>query len=218
MSWGGAALVCGAAKRGTSLHTLAAPERTKAGAFPRGWVEPATIRRCRAHPLSGYAFAGASKPGVASANPFVSRERGVRWHRSSEISLAGSAPRSRAAQLIKLRQSASFGQIWTETTDRRHRVPPPAGLNRRRVKNRVGHHRPQTSTGTAETSRGRNESSNNWERIALTGPHMRIGNNAVTNVALLLHELATNPAKYGTLSLPEVWFTLIVPWRMMSFS
>jgi hypothetical protein len=137
MSWGGAALVCGAAKRGTSLHTPAAPERTKAGAFPCGWVEPATNRRCRAHPLSGHAFAGASNPGVASANPFVSRERGVRWHRSSEISLAGSAPRSRAAQLIKLRQSASFGPIWTETTDRRHRVPPPAGLNAFKVSSRL---------------------------------------------------------------------------------
>jgi PAS domain S-box-containing protein len=46
------------------------------------------------------------------------------------------------------------------------------------------------------------KNSEGWERITVTGPHLPIGNNAVTNVALLLHELATNAPKYRALSSP----------------
>jgi PAS domain S-box-containing protein len=38
------------------------------------------------------------------------------------------------------------------------------------------------------------------ERIAISGPDVPIGTNAVTNVALVLHEFATNAGKYGALS------------------
>ncbi len=38
--------------------------------------------------------------------------------------------------------------------------------------------------------------------LALSGADLPIGSNAVTNLALLLHELATNAAKYGALSSP----------------
>jgi PAS domain S-box-containing protein len=41
------------------------------------------------------------------------------------------------------------------------------------------------------------------EGMTLTGPDVPVGANAVTNVALVLHELATNAAKYGALSSPE---------------
>jgi two-component sensor histidine kinase len=40
------------------------------------------------------------------------------------------------------------------------------------------------------------------ERVHLDGPQISIGANAVTPVALTLHELATNAAKYGALSVP----------------
>jgi len=39
-------------------------------------------------------------------------------------------------------------------------------------------------------------------RIALDGPHVPIGSGALSSMALLLHELATNSAKYGALSRP----------------
>jgi PAS domain S-box-containing protein len=40
-------------------------------------------------------------------------------------------------------------------------------------------------------------------RIALAGPEVQVGAKAVTNLALVLHELSTNSAKYGALSVPE---------------
>ena len=40
-------------------------------------------------------------------------------------------------------------------------------------------------------------------RVALAGPEVRVGARAVTNLALVLHELSTNSAKYGALSVPE---------------
>lgn len=39
-------------------------------------------------------------------------------------------------------------------------------------------------------------------RVAIEGPDAAVGNGAVTSFALLLHELATNAAKYGALSAP----------------
>jgi PAS domain S-box-containing protein len=40
------------------------------------------------------------------------------------------------------------------------------------------------------------------ERVTVTGPDVPIGGGAVASLALLLHEFATNAAKYGALSLP----------------
>lgn len=40
-------------------------------------------------------------------------------------------------------------------------------------------------------------------RIVVEGPELRLGGRSVTHIALLLHELATNAAKYGSLSVPE---------------
>lgn len=41
------------------------------------------------------------------------------------------------------------------------------------------------------------------ERIGIAGPPVPIGSTTLTSVALLAHELATNAAKYGALSVPE---------------
>ena len=38
--------------------------------------------------------------------------------------------------------------------------------------------------------------------MAIAGPEVPIGGDAVTSLALVLHELATNAAKYGALSTP----------------
>ena len=46
------------------------------------------------------------------------------------------------------------------------------------------------------------------EVIALSGPDAPVGANAATNIALLLHEVATNSVKYGALSSPEGRVTL----------
>jgi PAS domain S-box-containing protein len=40
-------------------------------------------------------------------------------------------------------------------------------------------------------------------RLVLSGPTVAIGARAVTNLALILHEFATNAAKYGALSVPQ---------------
>jgi PAS domain S-box-containing protein len=40
-------------------------------------------------------------------------------------------------------------------------------------------------------------------RVSITGPEVPIGGNAVTGLALLLHEFATNAAKYGALTSPS---------------
>jgi two-component system CheB/CheR fusion protein len=40
-------------------------------------------------------------------------------------------------------------------------------------------------------------------RIVIEGPETRIVGEAITNLALVLHELATNAAKYGALSVPD---------------
>jgi PAS domain S-box-containing protein len=44
---------------------------------------------------------------------------------------------------------------------------------------------------------------NHQPRAAIVGPDVPIGGAAVTSFALLLHEFATNAAKYGALSVPE---------------
>ncbi|WP_175494007.1 sensor histidine kinase [Microvirga guangxiensis] len=41
------------------------------------------------------------------------------------------------------------------------------------------------------------------DRVAIEGPSVRIGSTTTTSLALVLHELATNAAKYGSLSIPE---------------
>jgi two-component system CheB/CheR fusion protein len=41
------------------------------------------------------------------------------------------------------------------------------------------------------------------DRIEIDGPEVAIGGESVTSLALLLHELATNAAKYGALSVPD---------------
>ncbi|WP_166802184.1 sensor histidine kinase [Microvirga pakistanensis] len=40
-------------------------------------------------------------------------------------------------------------------------------------------------------------------RVSIEGPSVRVGSNTTTSLALVLHELATNAAKYGCLSNPE---------------
>jgi two-component sensor histidine kinase len=39
-------------------------------------------------------------------------------------------------------------------------------------------------------------------RVEIGGPEIAVGAQAATNIALVLHELATNAAKYGALSVP----------------
>jgi two-component sensor histidine kinase len=60
------------------------------------------------------------------------------------------------------------------------------------------------------------------ERIKQAGPPVTVGGRAVTGLALLLHELMTNAAKYGALSTPTghlsiTWMAkdgnLILTWR-----
>jgi PAS domain S-box-containing protein len=48
-----------------------------------------------------------------------------------------------------------------------------------------------------------NRASEERERVTVTGADVPLSNNSVTSLALLLHEFATNAAKYGALSTPE---------------
>ena len=50
------------------------------------------------------------------------------------------------------------------------------------------------------------------DRLRIAGPPVAVGTNTVTNLALVLHELATNAAKYGSLSLPDG--RVEVRWRL----
>jgi PAS domain S-box-containing protein len=50
------------------------------------------------------------------------------------------------------------------------------------------------------------------ERLRLNGPAVAVGSNTATSLALVLHELATNAAKYGSLSVPEG--TLAIEWSL----
>lgn len=49
-------------------------------------------------------------------------------------------------------------------------------------------------------------------RVVIEGPSVRVGSNTTTSLALVLHELATNAAKYGSLSAPEGH--LVVHWTI----
>jgi two-component sensor histidine kinase len=48
-----------------------------------------------------------------------------------------------------------------------------------------------------------NQDRNSERRIVVTGPDIPLGRSAVTNIALLLHEFATNALKYGALGEPS---------------
>jgi two-component sensor histidine kinase len=50
------------------------------------------------------------------------------------------------------------------------------------------------------------------DRIEVTGPEIDLGPRATLSLSLLLHELATNAAKYGALSVPEG--RVAVDWRL----
>lgn len=50
------------------------------------------------------------------------------------------------------------------------------------------------------------------EKFALIGPDVQISPNSITGIALILHELATNAAKYGALKHPDG--KLLVSWTM----
>lgn len=52
------------------------------------------------------------------------------------------------------------------------------------------------------------ESSNASSRIVLTGEDLVVSGPAVTHLALLLHEFATNAAKYGALAIPDACVTV----------
>lgn len=49
------------------------------------------------------------------------------------------------------------------------------------------------------------------DRVSLSGPHIALGGHALTSIALVLHETATNAAKYGALSAPGGRVDLV--WR-----
>ena len=44
-----------------------------------------------------------------------------------------------------------------------------------------------------------------YRRLVISGPAIAVGPRCVSNLALILHEFATNAAKYGALSAPEGW-------------
>jgi PAS domain S-box-containing protein len=50
------------------------------------------------------------------------------------------------------------------------------------------------------------------DRLLIAGPVVPVGTNTVTNLALVLHELATNAAKYGSLS--DAQGQLAIRWRV----
>lgn len=56
--------------------------------------------------------------------------------------------------------------------------------------------------------------SDSMKRIHLTGPEIQLGPKAVQNIGLAVHELATNSAKYGALSVPEG--EVKVGWRQVN--
>ena len=47
------------------------------------------------------------------------------------------------------------------------------------------------------------------DRIAIRGPNLRVGASTALSLALALHELATNAAKYGALSMPDGKVTIV---------
>jgi two-component sensor histidine kinase len=50
------------------------------------------------------------------------------------------------------------------------------------------------------------------ERVHLCGPPVTMSSNAVLMRGLVMHELATNAAKYGALSAPQGWIE--ISWRV----
>ncbi|MBO9557805.1 MAG: PAS domain S-box protein [Caulobacter sp.] len=49
------------------------------------------------------------------------------------------------------------------------------------------------------------------DRLAISGPALRVGASTALSLALAVHELATNAAKYGALSIPSGW--VVVAWE-----
>jgi len=77
-------------------------------------------------------------------------------------------------------------------------VPRSSGANERREQVTTLH----ALIATIVAPYGRNDQADGT-RVVVTGPDIAIGGASVTSFALLLHEFATNAAKYGALSLPD---------------
>ena len=158
----------------------------------------------RAVSISGVIGDASERRAMEEAQQLLTRELNHRVKNLFAIANGMVSMTARTARDPKEMASALRGRL--SALSRAHElVQPVTGLDHRSTGPEVG--LAQLIEAVIEPYK-----QNGQNQVLVEGPHVSVGSNTTTSLALVLHELATNAAKYGCLSRPGG--QLVIRWQL----